>query len=360
MVKRLPFVPQLDSFRFFAVSLVIIAHWASDSAINKIPNGFLGVTFFYVLSSFLISTNLLHIKKGINKNELTIRQALGAFFYKRSLRIFPLYFLVLILLTIAVKDVFKGHVGWYFTYTQNFLIYKTQSWPGMLSHFWSLGVEEQFYIVWPLIILFLPWTWFKFVIPGITILSILCKFFFYLNSTTFFTYYDALPISCFDAFGIGAAFALMAYEKSTYTVINPRFFPWLLTGALALSVILFLAKLSFLFGLSVAIFSVLLIQKACEGMSGLIGKILNSPVLLYLGKISYGLYVYHNFMPWLLRCFSGRETSYPLPISFISFDHLKHPYVAFLIEFVMLIALASISWYVFEKPINSLKKYSKV
>jgi peptidoglycan/LPS O-acetylase OafA/YrhL len=358
--KRLPFIPQLDSFRFFAVTLVIISHWARNSTINKIPNGYLGVTFFFVLSSFLITTNLLHFKKSIYLSELTIPKALGAFYFRRTLRIFPLYFFVLFLLYIAAKEMFNGNFSWYLAYVPNFIIYKEQIWPGMLSHFWSLGVEEQFYIIWPLVILFFPLEWFKYLFPGIAAISIFCKFFFYLQSDTFFTYYDVLPISCFDAFGIGATLALSTYEGSSYSWIPSKKFPWMLTGAVVLSIIFFIAGLSFLFGLSVAISSALIILKSREGFKGIVGQILKHPVFLYLGKISYGLYVYHNFMPWLLRCISGKETTYQLHISFISFDQMQHPYLAFLIQFVMLIAIASVSWYLLEKPLNSLKKYSKI
>jgi peptidoglycan/LPS O-acetylase OafA/YrhL len=229
----------------------------------------------------------------------------------------------------------------------------------MLSHFWSLGIEEQFYILWPLLILLFPWGWFRYLFPGIALLSILCKFFFYLQSDTFFTFYDALPISCFDAFGVGAMLALFTFEKSTYELIPKRVFPWLLMGAAVLSALLFIMRLSFLFGVSVAVLSALLILKACEGFSGPFGRILNWPWLLYLGKISYGLYVYHNFMPWFLRCLTGTEKEYPLPIKSLSIGWLQQPYIAFAVQFLILIVFASISWYVLEKPINNLKKYAK-
>lgn len=356
MQKRLPFIPQLDSFRFVAVTLVIISHWAQSSSINKIPNGNLGVTFFFVLSSFLITTNLLHFKKSIHLKELTITKALGAFYYRRTLRIFPLYFFVLFLLYFVAKEVFNGNFGWYLAYVPNFLLYKTQVWPEMLSHFWSLGVEEQFYIIWPLVIFFFPLEWFKYIFPGIAVLSVFCKFFFSLQSNSFFT---VLPISCFDAFGIGATLALFTYERSSYSWMTSIKFHWMLAGAVVLSIICFI-KFSFLFGLMVAIGSGLIILKCYEGIKGITGRVLNLPIFLYLGKISYGLYVYHNFMPWLLRCISGTERKYVLHIYIISFDQLKHPYLAFLIEFVMLIAIASVSWYVLEKPLNNLKKYSKI
>lgn len=338
---------------------MIFAHWAGNSFINRIPNGPLGVTFFFVLSSFLITTNLLYYKKNIVLNELTIPKALGAFYYRRTLRIFPLYFFVLFLLYIVVKEVFNGDFAWYAGYIPNFLVYYKSSWPGMLSHFWSLGVEEQFYIIWPLTILFLPWEWFKYVFPGLTVISIIFKFLFWLQADSS-SVYEVLPISCFDAFGVGAMLALFTFDKQPGSWIPSKRIPWMLAGSVALSIIFFKAGLSFLFGLAVSLSSALIIMKSYDGIKGIIGKILNLPVLQYLGKISYGLYVYHNFMPWLLRCITGKETNYPLFAGFISFDQMQHPYLAFLIEFIMLVTIASISWYVLEKPLNNLKKYSKI
>jgi peptidoglycan/LPS O-acetylase OafA/YrhL len=69
-VSRLSYLPQLDSFRFFAVFLVIVSHWLPGNKVNNIPNGFLGVTFFFVLSGFLISTNLLLTKQKITSKKL--------------------------------------------------------------------------------------------------------------------------------------------------------------------------------------------------------------------------------------------------------------------------------------------------
>nr|WP_236065459.1 acyltransferase [Niastella soli] len=355
----MPFIPQLDSFRFIAVSLVIIAHWLPVNSINQIPNGFLGVTFFYVLSGFLISTNLLYSKKSIYQAQFTMPQGLKTFYFRRTLRIFPLYFFVLILIYIGNKNIFEGKTEWYFLYISNFLVYKEQHWPGMLSHFWSLAVEEQFYLVWPLLIFLFPWKWLRYLFPGIVILSLVSKLLFFFYSTKgFFNYYDAIPINCFDAFGIGAVLALITVEKNTYHLLAKGRFRLFLTGALIASILIFLARLPFLFGISVSMFSALIILKACEGYKGWIGKILNLPIILFLGKISYGLYVYHNFMPWLLRCIRGEETTYPLNIPHFSMPWLQ-PKMAVGVQFAMLLVVATLSWYTFERPLNNLKKYFK-
>ena len=72
--NRLEFIPQLDSFRFFAVLLVIIAHCLPNHWLNQLPNGFIGVTFFFVLSGFLITSNLLYEKSKLDRGDATLIQ----------------------------------------------------------------------------------------------------------------------------------------------------------------------------------------------------------------------------------------------------------------------------------------------
>jgi len=357
--KRLLYIPQLDSFRFFAVLLVIFSHWLSGTSINVVPNGFLGVTFFFVLSGFLISSNLLLTKKDLDKNEVGFWHAAKTFYIRRTLRIFPLYFLVILLVFLFVPAVFEGRFAWYVTYVPNFLIAKTHEWPGMLSHFWSLGVEEQFYIAWPFLIFLSPYKWLKYLFPGIILLSIVVKIFLFNSHGPFFNFYDALPISCFDAFGAGALLALLITDRREAIFrLASRIPLWAgFLAAVALGAIIFASGLSFLFGLAVSAGSFFLILKSITGYKGIFALVVNNPVCQYFGKISYGLYVYHNFIPWLVRCLTGRETKYPLPLPTISAGWLHGALPLFAVHFVVLVVVASISWFLIEKPLNNLKKY---
>ena len=175
----------------------------------------------------------------------------------------------------------------------------------------------------------------------------------------FFNFYDALPISCFDAFGIGAILALfMIGERNSFSNHIMKIPAWVgFSGAVILSCIVDRLGVSFLFNLTVSLASFYLILKATTGYKGILGLIVNNPVIQYLGKISYGLYVYHNFIPWLVRCITGRESEYPLPLPVIKADWLHGAIPYFTIHFLVLIAVASISWFLVEKPINNLKRY---
>lgn len=324
--------------------------------INRSPNGFIGVTFFFVLSGYLISSNLLYLKRSIMAGELSTGRALGIFYVRRSLRIFPLYFFVILAVYFLAKGMFEGNVVWYLTYLPNILMYKTGRWPGMLSHFWSLGVEEQFYFIWPLLIFTTGWRWMKPLFIGIVAGSLLFKFICFLHDPAFSAKYFLLPISSFDAFGLGAILALMPFsgrpEKRTIDKLGflPGFF-----GSAVLAALAYTGGFFFLFPLMLSCASFFIIRQARGGFTGLFGKIVDLPVLRYLGKISYGLYVYHNFMPWIWRCITGQETANPLPIILMRNPVLNKPLVALGAQVLLLVLIASASWFLFEKPLNDLK-----
>ncbi len=356
--KKLSFIPQLDSFRFIAVCLVIISHWLPGNIINRIiPNGFIGVTFFFVLSGYLISTNLLYAKESIDAGYLTRGRAFKVFYIRRTIRIFPLYYFVVISVYLLNKNIYDGHIIWYLTYLPNFLVFKEQHWMGMLSHLWSLGAEEQFYLVWPFLIFFIREKYLKFLFPGIVLASVLCKFCFFIyipeNTCT-----SALTISCLDAFGVGASLALLTLkEKQNDFIFSNKNF-WLYFIAMVItSAIVFINGIIFLLGFCISIVSALIIIKATKGFKGLGGKILDHPILLYLGKISYGIYIYHFFIPWLIRCIRGQEITYPTVIPVFPMNWLHNPFLLMGIEFLVLIIIASLSWFLIEKPILKFKKY---
>ena len=356
--QRLNYIASLDSFRFFAVLLVIFSHWLPATVINRFPNGFTGVTFFFVLSGFLISSNLLIQKKAIETGKTGLGTALKVFYIRRTLRIFPLYYLVILLLLWLAPAMYEGNIWWFVAYVPNFLIFKTKAWPGMLSHFWSLGVEEQFYLIWPLLIFLTPRSKLKWLFPGLILFSIIFKIFLFSWQNPFFNFYDALPFSCFDAFGVGAMLALITVDTASAGRLGKITIPASLgfLAAVVLCFIIYLSGVSFLFGLAVSLASYFAIQQAINGYHGIPGFIVNNSFLQYLGKISYGLYVYHNFVPWILRCITGRETRYPLFGMGLNIQGLRGGIGLFVLHFILLVIIASLSWWLIENPINKLKR----
>ncbi|MBZ5857992.1 acyltransferase family protein [Flavihumibacter profundi] len=351
------YIPQLDSLRFFAVLLVMFSHWLGGSFINYLPNGFLGVTFFFVLSGYLISSNLLRSKLSILNENSTAWKEFGNFFLRRVIRIFPLFYFVLVFLYFIIPNVYEGNQQWYFLYCSNFLIFIKKQWPGMLSHFWSLAVEEQFYLFWPIVIILGNIKHYKIYFIILILVSLIYKMYSFHESTNFFNFYDVLPFSCFDAFGVGSLLAL--FDTSPFiTVKNDSFFIKyrILLSAIA-SILSYVLGLSFLFGLLFSVFSVFIIWDTKYEKLGWFNNIVKRRELVYLGKISYGLYVYHNFIPWLLRCFAGTEILYKYDFGFRITLPSSNPVFLFIIQFGLLLLIASLSWKYLEKPILRLKAF---
>jgi len=141
--------PHLDGLRGIAIILVLLIH------LYSIPLGWIGVDLFFVLSGFLITNILINYNPTFNSYKI--------FLIRRGLRIFPLYFLSLAIIFVVGKEIFIRNIEnfdvlikhqiYFWTYTQNFFLASDISRPIVLNHFWSLAIEEQFYIIWPILVL---------------------------------------------------------------------------------------------------------------------------------------------------------------------------------------------------------------
>ena len=349
--QALSYMPQLDSLRAFAVILVIISHWfGENNFLNKyLPNGILGVTLFFVLSGYLITGILLQNKKLIGEGKLSVQKAFKKFYIRRALRIFPIYYLLIFVLLVFNIANIRQSFSWHFFYLSNFYFWIKGSFDGNLSHFWSLSVEEQFYLFWPAIIFFVS----RPKLPLILITGIIAAmlFRFGIRNEPKQMGRFLLPGSL-DSFCIGG---LIAYGKSYQTSWFNKLYAYR-NKAMILFFILFIAVqaffhfvkqpvlfLVFYFAVISVIFGQLILLASYGIKKGPVAFILNSRLLINIGKISYGLYLFHNLIPFL----------YKLNIPFI-----PHPSFILIqaIRFLLLIALATLSWVLFERPILRLKK----
>jgi len=155
-------IPPLDGLRGLAVLMVLLYHCRFELTGNALPEravrwlfgfGWSGVDLFFVLSGFLITGILLDSRQASNY--------FSSFYARRALRIFPLYYLSLIVVFAVAPLLIPGTAEslppirdrlWFFAYIQNWLGVPVVPWPHFMIHYWSLGVEEQFYLVWPLVI----------------------------------------------------------------------------------------------------------------------------------------------------------------------------------------------------------------
>ncbi len=148
-------IPSLDGLRCLAILPVIWHHSTSAPAPGLLGKGPLGVHLFFAISGFLITTLLLQERAD------TRRISLRRFFGRRSLRIFPLYYAVLALFVLRalwflpdspMRAHFLGNVPYFATYTTNWFVDFGVPHPVIFGFSWSLATEEQFYLVWPLVI----------------------------------------------------------------------------------------------------------------------------------------------------------------------------------------------------------------
>lgn len=348
-------MPQLDALRTFAVLLVIIYHWfPTGEGINRLPNGTIGVMIFFVLSGFLITRILLNNRNQIDAGKGSLGVTYRNFFVRRALRIFPLYYLVItaVLVLIPQASDIDEHPLYYYLYGYNILLNQTGNWSDVLSPFWTLGVEEQLYLVWPWIVLLTPRAYFRWVIVAMVAVGVLFRGYGYMQGQLD----GVLAPASFDAFGLGALWAYMVTEQ---TEALPRFLRRLsISSALAFAGFVSLSLLPgdhmlvVLFQrLMISVLSLFLVVKASMGVQGVGGNVLNNSVLQYVGRISYGIYVFHMLVPGYIVPLLFRLTN-RLGISF-TLGYWSHR----LFSLAVLLVLASVSWYAFEKPINQLKRY---
>jgi len=359
----------LDGLRAVAFLIVFFFHT------RNLPFGWLGVQLFFVLSGFLITDILLRMKERLPRREFFIK-----FYGRRFLRIFPLYYfylslvvLLIFLLPLLKLNALNAELG------KGFL---NQIWVAMfyvydffhasvffersrfLVHLWSLSVEEQFYILWPLLIFLTPRERFKqlcftaiglgFVFRlGITLVYRMHLFPFLLNDPQ--QAVNVLPISHIDAFAFGAYISRFEIPRPrlqllALIIITPAI--GLLTdyvskGSISSSLgydlpMTGLYKEVWGYSLLNYLFAVLIY---CVARTNFLTTVLDSAPFRYLGKISYGLYVYHYGV--IAMCFALFR-KYDLNYS------LRSPQLFFTAMGLTLL-IATLSFTLLEKPLIDLK-----
>ncbi len=356
--KSLSYKPQLDGLRFIAVFGVLFYHY--NGWINTLNIPFtidMGtfISFFFVLSSYLITTILLTNKHKGN----TVGHTAYNFLVRRTLRIFPAYYfylLLLLALPYGGHDV-KTHPFSYFLYLSNFRTYWSQTWDNLTSHLWTLAVEEQFYIVWLWVILLIPDKYLPRVFYVIIAAGILFRALFFLYHPGAKTEVVPLVIltpSCMDSFAFGGLLAYQQYYRKTNIPLLKTIFLISLPVWIVLVLTHQRLVLISLDRVIAAIGTMALINGATRGRgyTNAFGAFLEHRWVTYLGKISYGIYLYHLFLPYVFWKVYNGYIGYK-PLTYV----LVNPVVSFLLYFVMTALFASASWYLLEKPISGLKRY---
>lgn len=332
---------QLDGLRAVAITGVAWSHWMPASWQLGLPWGHFGVQLFFVLSGYLI-TRSLHSERAADSS--SDWPALKTFAIHRVLRIAPPYFILLtLLLCFDVSDA-RRNAAWYVLFVSNVRIYLTNDFNTLLAHFWTLCVEMHFYILWPLLVLYLSRMnltrlscTLLLIAPAMRVASAA------LNPDNVMTV--TLP-GTIDAFAAGALVALLPEDcagRRRYTALQME---------ICLPVFLVLQFVAAVNGLGHAVEAVrqtamvivfaAVVRRAVDGYRGAAGAILSAPAAIRIGTVSYGMYLVHNFVPHLLHG----------SVAAVSPSHANvNQAVCFTVFFAITFAIASASWTLIERPL---------
>lgn len=368
--------PTLDGLRAYAIIMVLIVHFFSvdepglhqsnlmlGSILLKLSlAGLRGVELFFLLSGYLISSILLDSR--------TSPRYFLVFYARRVLRIFPLYYFVLLVTLVILPEFIQKdenvqlvleHQAWLWLYGINLSSFfftpdipwaPSQSFPWFV-HFWSLAVEEHFYLFWPMVIYFISDRWLPKVMMFFVVVSLIANF----HSVVFDGEKTILSWSTIRSSGVLATGSLIAfYHRDSIkwqqlsraarilikpfliafiiAIFTPRSNPYQEVASIVTSV-LFLS--------TVLIYA---INKASSVMF-----FCDHHLLYFIGKISYGIYVYHRLIePYL------RFQLYPLLKSFLG-DAIVATIIYALICSAMSTIIAYISFIMLENPALRLKRF---
>lgn len=356
--------PNLNALRFIAASLVIIFHIELYKKFYDLPNlmyldffkiiGKLGVVLFFVLSGFLITSLLLKEK------DFTGKINFRSFYQRRILRIWPLYFLILGIgffilpnfsywqipneMFVPVKENFWIKLLLYVVILPNLAVILFQEIVGV-SQAWSLGTEEQFYLIWPFIIKYfrdklLP------VMLGIIFFYWIVKFGtmkmayrseIWSNISGFWSLFN---INCMAIGGMGAVVYFDNHKKILNVLFDKYFF--LFISIYTVVCLLMGVKFGFFhYEVYSFLFLIIILNLACNDVYK---KTLENKLINYLGSISYGLYMYHPMI---------------IPIAIIAGKKFNSNILIYLISILGSVIIAALSYEYFEKYFLKLKSRLK-
>jgi peptidoglycan/LPS O-acetylase OafA/YrhL len=339
-------VREFDGLRALSVLAVMATHWGPLFFNVTLPVGGMGVLMFFTISGFLITDILLSSRSRVEAGGSALAEW-RTFYARRTLRIFPAYYLALFVAFMLGVPTVVDPIWWHLSYTSNIYFAGRGAFTPVVGHLWSLSVEEQFYVIWPFLILLTPRKW---LLP--TIIAAICvapawRAAMSLDGAGPARLSGQTP-ACLDALGGGALLAWLQRrrELGLWTILTLGLAGTILLGValwarLAYGELQMICALSFGLAMSMCAVSALAAILRWRGHWAL-APLRWGPVA-YLGTISYGLYLYHPFV--------AEAVAHVLP----SLEKHSPAYVA--ANFAATLAVAAASWKLFEAPINRLKGF---
>jgi peptidoglycan/LPS O-acetylase OafA/YrhL len=335
-------IPQLDAVRGIAILLVLIHNTEAFSSLHLeaiSTYGWMGVDLFFVLSGFLITGILLDAKQS----EAYFKN----FYARRCLRIWPLYYSLLIFMFLIVPhlhpsdahNIFERSSPWwaYPLFLQNFLVAVPAEAAGALGVTWSLAIEEQFYLVWPLVVRYFSAPQIKRIAVIVILASPALRYFLALHHvniySNFFCRLDGLM-----------AGALLAVVLRSEIFVPPKYVKLAWVSFLIAACLAILAENQqarwIAFSMT-SLASVSLVYLSLFSPGKWVQSFFRNRFLTYTGIISYGLYLLHK-----------------IPLDVTKEMHAdRHPILSIFVILVSSYLLAAISYVLLEKPFLKLKRF---
>lgn len=355
-------IAALDGVRGIATLLVLVSHFLFADVYGDrywwsvAQCGWIGVDLFFVLSGFLITGILLH-KKGRS-------DYFRDFYRRRVLRIFPLYYFSILLSLIAILLIDRephhavdgyNSLGWYLAFIPNFAmawgnvwVWQT-NWVG-LAHLWSLAVEEQFYILWPLVVLIVPRKW---------MLALLCLLLIYISPAlrehTDLVFGDksiaayVLPYCRMDGLAFGSLLAVMnssgwlTFKGWQKDLARDLMF---VSGMFVFYILIAIETHWRETAIAAMFFGMVYLSMSKDSK---IKQLCEIPFFMHIGQFSYGMYVFHQMFRVIF------ETIFKKPLIASGMPMAMAQIIYILICIAVSYGLARLSWRFIEERFIKMK-----
>ncbi len=354
----------IDGLRAVAVLSVIFYHLGMT---NVFKTGYIGVDIFFVISGYLI-TSIIYSQMLIPSDKSTSQFSVLDFYERRIRRILPVFFFVvfstLVLgylllvdgylneLTNSVFSVIAIGANFHFWADQGYFAIESHFMP--LLHMWSLAIEEQFYIIFPLLLAFLVKRK-KAVVPILSVLTVLsfiaCVIMSFHTSKTAFYW---LPFRAWELL-LGSLMAVLSVKKGLDVPLLALSKNWQIQALSVFTILLLVFSVRYLevltpvFPSYIALFpciAALLCIELGKNKESIIYKILSLTPFVYIGKISYSLYLWH----WVVIVFIG---------NFIITNSYKPSTLQQIVSLILTFAFSLLTYYFIEQPIRKKKILQK-
>jgi peptidoglycan/LPS O-acetylase OafA/YrhL len=357
----------LDGLRGIAILAVLVCHLWSESDPSKsnaltrsLMGGWFGVDLFFALSGFLITGILLRAR--------TSSDYFRHFYVRRTLRIFPLYFAFLLVVFIVLPRVeftkfATPDAAYYWLYLVNLmpLFHAQESW--QLGHFWSLAIEEQFYLIWPLVIYLTPLTALRIGIP-IMVLGLMAMRAWW--STTAENYYViyTFTLTHLDAILLGSLAAVILRDAMDLKRLHRNAGAVLIVALMILVPVIWWNQGSLswdsAFGINafIPIFSwiaaAVVLYVATAPQENHLRRVMEWPALVFFGTYSYCIYLVHNPIHGFVMLLASPGRPLHTLLAHTGLEHALTGVITLLLS----VGIALASWHGYEKWFLRLKPTS--